>query len=127
MHAPLPRPLELPVETERKQPLRIRQGHPSPDARLRPDAVTARVPDGQEPVLLLSRTEGSRRARVTCAMPQNADRPLSKIELRRALNVVARSRFGTPADRIPARITSGSTGESADARRIAAMARYAKK
>jgi hypothetical protein len=60
-------------------------------------------------------------------MRENGDKPLSKPELRRVLNVVARSRFGTPADKIPARITSGSTGESADARRIAAMARYAKK
>lgn len=61
------------------------------------------------------------------AHDRNGDRPLSKAEMRAAADRVSKERFGVPASRLSARLTSGSTGESAQARRLAMIARYAKK
>lgn len=54
-------------------------------------------------------------------------KPLTKAALRTVVNTTAKQRFGVPADRLPESLTSGSTGESAAARRLAFVARYAKK
>lgn len=53
--------------------------------------------------------------------------PLSKSAIRTLADEAAMASFGVRADRLAPRLTSGSTGTSAEARRIALVARYAKK
>lgn len=60
-------------------------------------------------------------------MSGNARKPLTKSELRTVVNLTAKQRFGAPAERLPQGLTSGSSGDSAAARRLAFVARYAKK
>lgn len=60
-------------------------------------------------------------------MKANGSKPLTMAEFRATLNVASRKRFGMPADRLPRRLLSGATAESATARRLAFAAHYAKK
>jgi hypothetical protein len=60
-------------------------------------------------------------------MAQLQSKPLTKDELRAAVNAASRRKFGVPADRLPASTVAGTSEKSAAARRLAFAAHYAKK
>jgi hypothetical protein len=60
-------------------------------------------------------------------MKDRAPKTMTYGALRKVANAASRERFGVSADRLTGKFTSGSTGRSAEARRLAAIARYTKK